>query len=115
MPVGYSGQIAMGGSNGAHRPIVMHELCKQQPFLGNGLVNTFPQQQIHNSGVTVGNGVFSKWPMLRPFLWNSLYSTRGVVFSVWSMSRSYLEDNWGNSVQFCMGACEEKLAVRVQL
>jgi hypothetical protein len=22
-------------------------LCKQQPFLGNGSVNTFPQQQIH--------------------------------------------------------------------
>jgi hypothetical protein len=30
----------------AYRPAVKQGLCKQQPFLGNGLVNTFPRQTI---------------------------------------------------------------------
>jgi hypothetical protein len=31
------------------------------------------------------------------------------VFSVWSVSRSYNEDNWSNEVvQFCTGGYEEK-------
>jgi hypothetical protein len=30
----------------AYRPVAMRRLCKQRPILGNGSVNTFPQQRI---------------------------------------------------------------------
>jgi hypothetical protein len=49
----------------------------QGQFLGNRSVNTFPQQRTTcNSGDTVGNG----------------------LCFIWSVSRSYKEDNWSGQV-----------------
>jgi hypothetical protein len=83
---------------------VVSSLCKQRLFLGNGLENTFPHQQIHTTMQLLLNvGCFLCGPC-QDRLYGTvrstyLYNNRGAVFSAWSTPRSYLEDNWGDSVQ----------------